>query len=135
MQSTGKISGCNLGLRERYFKIGETMQDAGYLWYQRCISTGSQNPPTLIVGSVKQRHLSNNERKNLTWKDKKCFSKFREFISWGSKAATTIGVIFGGTLTVIVTSLMNDTVMPSIGILLVEILYKTYKKEAGNPNF
>lgn len=45
------------------------------------------------------------------------FTEFREFISHGSVIDLAVGVIIGGAFTAIVTSLVNDIVMPAIGIL------------------
>lgn len=45
------------------------------------------------------------------------FAEFREFISRGSVVDLAVGVIIGGAFTAIVTSLVNDIVMPAIGIL------------------
>ena len=45
------------------------------------------------------------------------FTEFREFISRGSMIDLAVDVIIGGAFTAIVTSLVNDIVMPAIGIL------------------
>lgn len=50
--------------------------------------------------------------------EKKGFIKeFKEFISRGSVVDLAVGVIIGGAFTSIVTSLVNDIIMPAIGIL------------------
>ena len=48
--------------------------------------------------------------------------EFKEFISRG------IGIIIGGAFTAIVTSLVNDVVMPAIGILLAGVNFKDLKR-------
>lgn len=44
--------------------------------------------------------------------------EFKEFISRGSVVDLAVGVIIGGAFTSIVTSLVNDIIMPVIGIFL-----------------
>ena len=48
---------------------------------------------------------------------KKFFSEFKEFISRGSVIDLAVGVIIGGAFTSIVNSLVNDVIMPIIGLL------------------
>ena len=51
-------------------------------------------------------------------KEKKGFvTEFKEFISRGSVVDLAVGVIIGGAFTAIVTSLVNDIIMPVIGML------------------
>ena len=51
-------------------------------------------------------------------KEKKGFiTEFKEFISRGSVIDLAVGVIIGGAFTAIVTSLVNDIIMPVIGLL------------------
>lgn len=51
-------------------------------------------------------------------KEKKGFiAEFKEFISRGSVVDLAVGVIIGGAFTAIVTSLVNDIIMPVIGLL------------------
>lgn len=51
-------------------------------------------------------------------KEKKGFvAEFKEFISRGSVIDLAVGVIIGGAFTAIVTSLVNDIIMPIIGLL------------------
>lgn len=44
-------------------------------------------------------------------------AEFKEFISRGSVIDLAVGVIIGGAFTAIVTSLVNDIIMPIIGLL------------------
>jgi large conductance mechanosensitive channel len=48
----------------------------------------------------------------------KLFSDFREFVARGNVLDLAVGVILGGAFGKIVTSLVNDLVMPPIGFLL-----------------
>lgn len=48
-------------------------------------------------------------------KGKGFISEFKEFISRGSVVDLAVGVIIGGAFTAIVTSLVNDIIMPVIG--------------------
>ena len=50
-------------------------------------------------------------------KTKGFINEFKEFISRGSVVDLAVGVIIGGAFTTIVTSLVNDIVMPLIGWL------------------
>jgi large conductance mechanosensitive channel len=49
---------------------------------------------------------------------KKIISEFKEFISRGNVLDLAVGVIVGGAFGKIVTSLVNDLLMPIIGIIL-----------------
>jgi len=49
---------------------------------------------------------------------KKVLNEFKEFISKGNVIDLAIGVIIGGAFGKIITSLVNDIVMPVIGIIL-----------------
>lgn len=48
---------------------------------------------------------------------KKFIAEFKEFISRGSVVDLAVGIIIGGAFTSIVNSLVNDIVMPVIGLL------------------
>ncbi|MBS6396919.1 MAG: large-conductance mechanosensitive channel protein MscL [Clostridiales bacterium] len=50
-------------------------------------------------------------------KKKGFISEFKEFISRGNVVDLAVGVIIGSSFTAIVTSLVNDIIMPVIGIL------------------
>ena len=49
---------------------------------------------------------------------KKILQEFKEFISRGSVVDLAVGVIVGGAFSKIVTSLVNDILMPIIGIII-----------------
>jgi large conductance mechanosensitive channel len=58
----------------------------------------------------------------------KAFVKeFKEFISRGNVIDMAVGVIMGSTFTKIVTSLVNDVVMPSIGLLIGDKSFEEFK--------
>jgi large conductance mechanosensitive channel len=46
------------------------------------------------------------------------FSEFRDFLARGNVVDLAVGVIIGGAFGKIVTSLVNDVIMPPIGLLL-----------------
>lgn len=48
----------------------------------------------------------------------KTFREFKEFISKGNIVDLAVGVIIGGAFSKIVTSLVNDIIMPLIGIII-----------------
>ena len=49
---------------------------------------------------------------------KKLFNEFKEFISKGNVIDMAIGVVIGGAFSKIVTSLVNDIIMPLVGIII-----------------
>lgn len=49
---------------------------------------------------------------------KKTFKEFKEFISKGNVIDMAVGVIIGSAFSKIVTSLVNDVIMPLIGIII-----------------
>ena len=49
---------------------------------------------------------------------KKFFEVFKKFISRGNVVDMAVGVIMGSTFTKIVTSLVNDVMMPAIGMVI-----------------
>jgi len=55
-------------------------------------------------------------------------AEFKEFISRGSVLDLAVGVVIGGAFTAIITSLVNDILMPIIGILFggVDFSYLKY---------
>lgn len=57
----------------------------------------------------------------------KFISEFKEFISRGSVVDLAVGVIIGSAFTAIVTSLVNDIVMPIIGLLFGGIDFQNLK--------
>lgn len=58
--------------------------------------------------------------------EKKGFvAEFKEFISRGSVMDLAVGVIIGGAFTAIVTSLVNDIIMPIVGLILGGVDFKS----------
>lgn len=51
-------------------------------------------------------------------KMKKFVEEFKEFISKGNVLDLAVGVVIGGAFTAIVNSLVNDVIMPLVGIVL-----------------
>ena len=49
---------------------------------------------------------------------KEFIKEFKEFISKGNVLDLAVGVVIGGAFTAIVTSLVNDVIMPIVGIIL-----------------
>ena len=49
---------------------------------------------------------------------KKLFAEFKEFISKGNVIDMAVGVVIGSAFSKIVTSLVNDIIMPLIGIII-----------------
>ena len=53
--------------------------------------------------------------------------EFKEFIARGNVIDLAVGVVIGGAFTAIVTSLVNDIIMPFVGILIGGINFKELK--------
>ena len=62
---------------------------------------------------------------------KKMMGEFKEFISRGSVVDLAVGVIIGGAFTAIVTSLVNDIIMPLIGVIFGGIDFTGLKLTLG----
>ncbi len=67
------------------------------------------------------------EKKDVKKKGGKLLSEFKEFISRGSVLDLAVGVIVGGAFTAIVTSLVDDIIMPIIGIITGGIDFSSLK--------
>jgi len=63
---------------------------------------------------------------------KKVVKEFKEFISRGNVVDLAVGVIMGGAFGKIVTSLVNDIIMPLVGILLGGLDFTNLKLTLGN---
>lgn len=60
--------------------------------------------------------------------DKKGFvAEFKEFISRGNVIDLAVGVIIGSAFTAIVNSLVNDLVMPFVGMIIGNISFENFK--------
>lgn len=60
--------------------------------------------------------------------EKKKFStEFKEFISRGNVVDMAVGIVVGGAFTSIVTSLVNQIIMPAVGFLFGRINFSDYK--------
>lgn len=58
---------------------------------------------------------------------KALMSEFKKFISRGNVVDMAVGVIMGSTFTKIVTSLVNDVMMPAIGMLIGGTSFENFK--------
>jgi large conductance mechanosensitive channel len=85
--------------------------------------------------STMRRNFEAQARKTLT-KDVKFIGKitreFKEFISKGNVVDLAVGVIIGGAFGKIVSSLVNDIVMPLIGVILGGINFTELSIEIGS---
>lgn len=59
-------------------------------------------------------------------KIKKGVSEFKQFIMRGNVLDLAVGVIIGGAFGKIVTSLVNDVLMPLIGLILGGLIFLVY---------
>ena len=64
-------------------------------------------------------------------KGKGIFSDFKDFISQGDVIDLAVGVIIGGAFGKIVTSLVNDIIMPIIGMLIGGVDFTGLKAQIG----
>ena len=62
---------------------------------------------------------------------KKNLKEFKEFISKGNVVDMAVGVIIGGAFGKIVTSLVNDIIMPFIGLIIGGINFSTLSVTVG----
>ncbi|MDF2985369.1 MAG: large conductance mechanosensitive channel protein [Eubacterium sp.] len=58
---------------------------------------------------------------------KKFISEFKEFISRGNVIDLAVGIIIGSAFTAIVTSLVNQVIMPAIGFMIGGINFSDFK--------
>ena len=63
---------------------------------------------------------------------KKFFKEFKEFISRGNVIDLAVGVIIGGAFSSIVTSFVNDIIMPLIGVLIGGYDFSKLAVKVGN---
>ena len=62
--------------------------------------------------------MTENKKENITKKGKGLVEEFKTFITRGNVLDLAVGIIVGGAFTAIVTSLVNDILMPFIGTIL-----------------
>lgn len=58
---------------------------------------------------------------------KKFISEFKEFISKGNVIDLAVGIIIGTAFTAIVTSLVNQVIMPAVGMMIGKIDFSEYR--------
>jgi large conductance mechanosensitive channel len=79
---------------------------------------------------------NNKEAEGVVAKDlrkiEKIVNEFKKFISRGNVMDLAVGVIIGGAFGKIVTSLVNDIIMPVIGVLLGGLSFTGLSLEIGN---
>ena len=63
------------------------------------------------------------------------FKEFKEFIQRGNMIDLAVGIVIGAAFTAIVTSLVNDIIMPPIGLLLGGVVFGNlfFLLKAGTP--
>lgn len=62
--------------------------------------------------------MKNVEKQEIVKSGKKIFSEFKDFISKGNVIDLAVGVIIGGAFGKIVTSIVEDILMPIIGVII-----------------
>lgn len=67
---------------------------------------------------MKKIEFSNKKLKEMEGKSKGLLSEFKEFIKRGSVIDLAVGVIIGGAFSKIVSSLVDDILMPLIGVII-----------------
>ena len=60
----------------------------------------------------------NIDKEKIIERNKKTFQEFKKFISKGNVIDLAVGVIIGGAFGKIVTSIVNDILMPIIGVII-----------------
>lgn len=78
--------------------------------------------------------MENNEKKNAV---SNFFSEFKAFINKGNVMDLAVGVIIGGAFASIVSSLVDDIIMPFVGMILAGVNFKNFGIEIpwGNRPF
>lgn len=71
------------------------------------------------------------KKENVLKKGNKVFSEFKEFVSKGNVVDLAVGVIIGGAFGKIVTSIVNDILMPLIGVIIGGINFSTLHFKIG----
>jgi len=72
------------------------------------------------------------KKEEIVKKSGKFISEFKEFISKGNVVELAVGVIIGSAFGKIVTSLVNDIIMPVIGIIIGGINFSGLSAKVGN---
>lgn len=67
---------------------------------------------------IKMKKDIRKTTEKLAKENKKFFLEFKEFISRGNVVDLAVGVVIGGAFSKIVTSLVNDIIMPLVGIII-----------------
>lgn len=62
--------------------------------------------------------MAENKKENISKKGKGLVEEFKTFITRGNVLDLAVGIIVGGAFTAIVTSLVNDILMPFIGTIM-----------------
>lgn len=63
------------------------------------------------------------------------FKEFREFISKGSVIDLAVGIIIGGAFQKIVSSLVNDVIMPPVGLLVGRVNFNSMYVSLNGQNY
>lgn len=67
---------------------------------------------------MKKIEINNKKLKEMEGKSKGLLNEFKEFIKRGSVIDLAVGVIIGGAFSKIVSSLVDDILMPLIGVII-----------------
>lgn len=83
-----------------------------------------------LTEKEKVKEYANKSKKTLN----KGYGEFKEFITKGNVLDLAVGVIIGGAFGKIVTSLVNDILMPIIGVLLGGLNFTNLSIKIGDAN-
>lgn len=75
---------------------------------------------------------NNVEKEEIVKRGRKVFLEFKEFISKGNVIDLAVGVIIGGAFGKIVTSIVEDILMPIIGVIIGGIDFSNLSITVGN---
>jgi len=91
------------------------------------------NNPITEKGKVKLKKIDKAEAKaKAKAKSKSLLGEFKAFILRGNIVDMAVGVIIGGAFSTIVTSLVEDIIMPLIGILIGKVNFTDLKATVGS---
>jgi large conductance mechanosensitive channel len=89
-----------------------------FFWRRVQVLSGPQRP--LILSEAKRSRRIDHQGKELVM-----IREFREFIMRGNVMDMAVGIIIGGAFGVIVKSLVDDVIMPGIGLILAGIDFRS----------
>ena len=83
---------------------------------------------------MKKIEINNKKLKEMEGKSKGLINEFKEFIKRGSVIDLAVGVVIGGAFSKIVSSLVDDILMPLIGVIIGGYDFSNLSIKVGESN-